>query len=87
MRMPPFLMRSVFALSLLKPGALCSEIFARLNSYLSEHGLPQEQRVSMHGMGYDVVERPLMHTGFRPASDALRQGPGWQRGDLADARS
>ena len=49
-----------FALSLLKPGALCSEIFAQHNAYLSEHGLPQEQRVSMHGMGYDMVERPLI---------------------------
>jgi Xaa-Pro aminopeptidase len=51
-----------FALSLLKPGALCREIFAQHNAYLSEHGLPQEQRISMHGMGYDMVERPLIRS-------------------------
>jgi Xaa-Pro aminopeptidase len=51
-----------FALSLLRPGALCSEIFAQHNAYLSERGLPQEQRVSMHGMGYDMVERPLIRS-------------------------
>jgi Xaa-Pro aminopeptidase len=49
-----------FALSLLNPGALCKEIFAQHNAYLSEHGLPEERRVSMHGMGYDMVERPLI---------------------------
>jgi Xaa-Pro aminopeptidase len=49
-----------FALSLLKPGARCSEIFARHNAHLSANGLPPEQRVSIHGMGYDMVERPLI---------------------------
>jgi Xaa-Pro aminopeptidase len=49
-----------YALSLLKPGARCAEIFAQHNAYLRERGLPQEQRVSMHGMGYDMVERPLI---------------------------
>jgi Xaa-Pro aminopeptidase len=51
-----------FALSLLKPGAACREIFAQHNAYLSARGLPQEQRVSMHGMGYDMVERPLVRS-------------------------
>jgi Xaa-Pro aminopeptidase len=51
-----------FALSLLKPGARCSEIFAQHNAYLRDRGLPQEQRVSMHGMGYDMVERPLIRS-------------------------
>jgi Xaa-Pro aminopeptidase len=51
-----------FALSLLRPGALCSDIFARHNAYLRERGLPQEQRVSLHGMGYDMVERPLIRS-------------------------
>jgi Xaa-Pro aminopeptidase len=51
-----------FALSLLRPGAGCSEIFAQHNAYLREHGLPQEQRISMHGMGYDMVERPLIRS-------------------------
>jgi Xaa-Pro aminopeptidase len=51
-----------FALSLLKPGARCKEVFAQHNAYLSEHGMPQERRVSMHGMGYDMVERPLIRS-------------------------
>jgi Xaa-Pro aminopeptidase len=51
-----------FALSLLRPGALCREVFAQHNAYLSERGLQQEQRVSMHGMGYDMVERPLIRS-------------------------
>jgi Xaa-Pro aminopeptidase len=51
-----------FALSLLRPGARCSEIFAQHNAYLSERGLPAEQRISMHGMGYDMVERPLIRS-------------------------
>jgi Xaa-Pro aminopeptidase len=49
-----------FALSLLKPGALCRDVFAQHNEYLSSHGLAQERRLSMHGMGYDMVERPLV---------------------------
>jgi Xaa-Pro aminopeptidase len=51
-----------FALSLLKPGARCKEVFAQHNAYLSEHGIAQERRVSMHGMGYDMVERPLIRS-------------------------
>jgi Xaa-Pro aminopeptidase len=49
-----------FALSLLKPGASCREIFQQLNTYLRSRGLPEERRLSVHGMGYDMVERPLM---------------------------
>src|SRR5580698_1998507 len=49
-----------FALSLLKPGAACKEIYARHNRYLTEHGLSEERRLSIHGMGYDMVERPLV---------------------------
>jgi Xaa-Pro aminopeptidase len=49
-----------FALSLLKPGASCKEVFAQHNAYLGERGMPQERRISMHGMGYDMVERPLI---------------------------
>jgi Xaa-Pro aminopeptidase len=51
-----------YALSLLKPGASCKEVYAQHNAYLHEHGLPQERRVSMHGMGYDMVERPLIRS-------------------------
>ena len=49
-----------FALSLLKPGTPCREIFAQHNVWMREHGLPEERRLSVHGMGYDMVERPLI---------------------------
>lgn len=49
-----------FALSLLKPGALCSEIHASHNAWLRDRGLSEERRISIHGMGYDMVERPLI---------------------------
>lgn len=49
-----------FALSLLKPGASCQEIYAQHNAYLRKQGLPEERRLSVHGMGYDMVERPLI---------------------------
>jgi Xaa-Pro aminopeptidase len=49
-----------FALSLLVPGTSCSEIFARHNAYLKERSMPEERRLSVHGMGYDMVERPLI---------------------------
>jgi Xaa-Pro aminopeptidase len=49
-----------YALSLLKPGAACSEIFEQHNRYLRSRNLPEERRLSVHGMGYDMVERPLI---------------------------
>jgi Xaa-Pro aminopeptidase len=49
-----------FALSLLKPGAPCREIFAQHNAYLRSRNMPEERRLSVHGMGYDMVERPLI---------------------------
>jgi Xaa-Pro aminopeptidase len=49
-----------FALSLLKPAVPAAEVFARLNEYLRRLGLPEERRLSVHGMGYDMVERPLI---------------------------
>jgi len=49
-----------YALSLLKPGASCRDIFAQHNAYLRSHGLSEERRLSVHGMGYDMVERPLI---------------------------
>lgn len=49
-----------YALSLLKPGASCAEIFSQLNAYLRGNHLPEESRLSVHGMGYDMVERPLI---------------------------
>jgi Xaa-Pro aminopeptidase len=49
-----------YALSLLRPGGYCRDIFAQLNAYLRSRNLPEEQRLSVHGMGYDMVERPLI---------------------------
>lgn len=49
-----------FALDLLKPGVACADIFAQHNAWLREHGMNEERRISIHGMGYDMVERPLI---------------------------
>lgn len=49
-----------YALSLLKPGAACKDIFAAHNAYMRSHDMPEERRLSVHGMGYDMVERPLI---------------------------
>lgn len=50
------------ALRLLTPGAACREIFQAHNSYLRSRGLAEERRLSIHGMGYDMVERPLIRS-------------------------
>ena len=49
-----------FALSLLKPGASCREILRGTMLLERARSLPEERRLSMHGMGYDMVERPLI---------------------------
>jgi Xaa-Pro aminopeptidase len=49
-----------FALSLLKPGTPCRDVFEQHNAYLRSHSLAEERRLSIHGMGYDMVERPLI---------------------------
>ena len=49
-----------YALTLLKPGAACADIFAAHNAYLQTLGMKEERRISIHGMGYDMVERPLI---------------------------
>lgn len=49
-----------YALSLLRPGAACADIYAQHNEYLQRQQLPAERRLSIHGMGYDMVERPLV---------------------------
>jgi len=49
-----------YALSLLRPGTPCREIFEKHNAYLGSRNLPEEGRLSVHGMGYDMVERPLI---------------------------
>ncbi|MDE2368104.1 MAG: aminopeptidase P family protein [Burkholderiales bacterium] len=54
------LQAQAYALSLLKPGAACRDIFAAHNRWMQEHGLAAERRLSVHGMGCDMVERPLI---------------------------
>jgi Xaa-Pro aminopeptidase len=49
-----------FALSLLQPGARCKDIYVQHNAWLRDHHMPEERRLSVHGMGYDMVERPLI---------------------------
>jgi Xaa-Pro aminopeptidase len=49
-----------FTISLLEPGARCSEIFAEYNGYMHARGYKHERRVHCHGQGYDVVEPPLI---------------------------
>jgi Xaa-Pro aminopeptidase len=49
-----------YALTLLKPGARAADIYAQHNDYLRKNDLPEEHRLSVHGMGYDMVERPLI---------------------------
>jgi Xaa-Pro aminopeptidase len=49
-----------FALSLLKPGSYARDIYAEHNAYLKQRQMPEERRLSVHGMGYDMVERPLI---------------------------
>ena len=49
-----------YALTLLKPGAACADIFAQHNAWLRQQGMSEERRISIHGMGYDMVERPLI---------------------------
>lgn len=49
-----------YALALLKPGTACSEVFEQHNAFLRSRHLPEERRLSIHGMGYDMVERPLI---------------------------
>jgi Xaa-Pro aminopeptidase len=49
-----------YALSLLKPGASCKEIWDAYNAFMRKHGKPEEKRLFFHGQGYDLVERPLV---------------------------
>jgi Xaa-Pro aminopeptidase len=49
-----------YALALLKPGAACADIFAQHNEWVRARGMREERRISIHGMGIDMVERPLI---------------------------
>lgn len=54
------LQAQAYGLSLIQPGARCSEIFSAHNAYLRQNGIAEERRIGIHGMGYDMVERPLI---------------------------
>ncbi len=49
-----------FTLSLMRPGAKCSEIYAEYNAFMKRNKRPEERRLHAHGQGYDMVERPLV---------------------------
>jgi Xaa-Pro aminopeptidase len=49
-----------FCVKLLRPGADCKQIWEAYNTFMREHGRPEERRVHFHGQGYDMVERPLV---------------------------
>jgi Xaa-Pro aminopeptidase len=51
-----------FNLGLLRPGALCADIFAAHNDFMRKNGRPEERRLHCHGQGYDLVERPLIRS-------------------------
>lgn len=48
------------AVSLLRPGVAASAVHEQFNAWLRARGLPEERRLSIHGMGIDMVERPLI---------------------------
>jgi Xaa-Pro aminopeptidase len=47
-------------LSLMRPGASCSEIAQAHDDYMGKRGLPPERRLYAHSQGYDMVERPML---------------------------
>lgn len=48
------------SLNLLKPGANPKDIWNANNEFLEKRGYFPERRLYAHGMGYDMVERPLI---------------------------
>ena len=44
--------------SMLKPGVPANTILKKYNDRLKEMGIPPEERLYMHGQGYDLVEMP-----------------------------
>jgi Xaa-Pro aminopeptidase len=43
-----------------KPGAKCKNLWDLQNKLMVELGYPAETRLSCHGQGYDIVERPVI---------------------------
>ena len=42
-----------------KPGVLASDVFNETNKWLIDHGYSPDRRFSIHGQGYNIVDRPL----------------------------
>ena len=38
----------------------CRDVWDAHNAYMRRRGLPEERRLTCHGQGHDLVERPLM---------------------------
>lgn len=49
-----------FMLDRLRPGAAPADIWRDYNAFMQDNGRPEEARLHSHGMGYDLVERPLI---------------------------
>jgi Xaa-Pro aminopeptidase len=49
-----------YMLGMMLPGADPREIAIAFNQYMRARKLPEETRLNAHGMGYDMVERPLI---------------------------
>ena len=62
-----------FTLNLLRPGAVCKDIWDAFNQFMRDNKRPEEKRLYCHGMGYDMVERPLVRF---DEIDAARQEHG-----------
>ncbi len=50
-------------LGMLRPGADTGDIWEANNEFLKSRGYAEEKRLLMHGMGYDMVERPCVQPG------------------------
>jgi Xaa-Pro aminopeptidase len=50
-------------LGMLRPGADTQQIWEANNEFLRSRGYAEEKRLLMHGMGYDMVERPCVQPG------------------------
>jgi Xaa-Pro aminopeptidase len=49
-----------FTVDMLKPGVSCADVWNGYNEFMRRNGRPEENRLSCHGQGYHLVERPLV---------------------------
>lgn len=50
-----------YTLDMIKPGADPAQIVAKYNDFMKSNGRAEEKRLYAHGMGYDLVERPMIY--------------------------